>query len=213
MPPQFKQLLQQAPEEIRSRITYRTYPQGSPIFPEDGQAEFLYIIDSGIVEVIKESYSGNFISVNAFSAGALLGEIELFCPELESYKVNSKTSSRLIVIPKETVFRWMQLDFAFTHFICQTMARRLYSTSDSMSRIAMLPLKQRVLGCIHTQYKNGTLSTFTKAKLVEQTRAPLRSINRIVRDCINDGIIDYRNKQFYILDEILLDDYAKEYEF
>lgn len=209
---QIKQLLLQAPEQVRSCITYRAYPQGASIFPEDGQGEYLYIVDSGLVEVIKESYSGNIISINTFSAGDLLGEIELFCPELESYKVNSKTDSRLITIPKQTAFRWMQMDFAFTHFICRSMARRLYNTSDSMSRIAMLPLKQRVLGCIHAQYKAGTLPSFTKAELVEQTRAPLRSINRIVKDCINDGIIDYKKKQFLVLDGDILEDYAKEYE-
>ena len=207
-----KELVSQAPEEVREKITYRDYLRGASIFPVPGQAEYLYIIDSGVVEVIKESYSGTNISVNAFTEGSLLGEIELFCPELEPYKVRSKTDSRLIVIPKETVFKWMQTDFAFTLFICETMATRLYTTSDSMSRIAMLPLKQRILGCIHAQHRAGTLSTFTKEMLVEQTRAPLRSVNRILRDCINSGIIAYRKKTFYVLNEEVLDTYGKEYE-
>ena len=212
MTPRVIKLVQQAPEEIRRHLSYREYPCGASIFPAPGQMEYLYIIDSGVVEVIKESYSGTLISVNAFTEGDIMGEIEIFCPELTPYKVNSKTACRLLVIPKATVFQWMQADFDFTHFICETMARRLYTTSDSMSRIAMLPLKQRILGCIHAQYQAGTLSSFTKEMLVEQTKAPLRSVNRIIRACIDSGIIDYRKKTFYVLDEAALEVYAKEYE-
>lgn len=207
-----KELIEEAPQDIRKDFTYRTYPLNTYLFPVPGQADFLYIIDSGIVEVIKESYNGAVISVNTFTEGALLGEIELFCPDLESYKVRSKTDCRLLNISKETAFQWMQKDFRVTYFICESMGRRLYYTSNDMSRIAMLPLKQRILGCIYTQYRAGTLPSFTKDILVEQTCAPLRSVNRILRDCIDSGLIDYRKKRFCVLDEKALEPYGKEYD-
>ncbi len=164
------------------------------------------------MEVLKQSYSGSNISVNTFEAGSFFGEIEIFCPELAPYTVQARTDCACILVPKDTTFAWMQADFSFTLRICETFARRLYFTSDSMSRIAMLPLKQRILGCIEAQYRMGTLSTFTKQMLVDQTRAPLRSVNRILRDCTRAGIIDYRKKAFTVLDEAALGAYAKEYE-
>lgn len=209
---QLKELAAQAPEQIRRRFQRRSYRAGILILPAVTPLDHLCIICSGVVEVIKESYSGANISVNSFSEGDFFGEIEIFCPELTPYKVRAKTDCELIFVPKETFFEWMQEDFSVTHVICETLAKRLYFTSDSMSRIAMLPLKQRVLGCIEAQHRRGTLSSFTKQMLVEQTRAPLRSINRIVRDCINEGIISYSRKTFRVLDEDALSQYAKEYE-
>ena len=209
---QLKELVDQAPEHIRGRFHKKFFPAGSLILPASDSSECLYIIDSGSIEVLKESYSGMNISVNVFEAGSFFGEIEIFCPELTPYKVRAKTDCMCILVPKDTVFAWMQEEFAFTHFICETFSRRLYLTSDSMSRIAMLPLKQRILGCHESQYRMGTLPTFTKQMLVAQIRAPLRSVNRILRDCANEGIIDYRHKTFFVLNEDALTSYAKEYE-
>lgn len=207
-----KELAAHAPEHIKSRFQYRSYPKGALILPGKSPELYFYIIESGVVEVLKESYSGPFISVNTFEEGSFFGEIELFCPELIPYQVRAKTGCRLTLVPKETVFLWMQEEFAVTRFICETFSRRLYFTSNSMSRIAMLPLKQRILGCIHAQYHAGQLSSFTKQLLVSQTRAPLRSINRILRDCIEEGVIEYKKKTFSVLDEEALEAYAKEYE-
>lgn len=207
-----KELAAHAPESIRSRFQYRSYSMGAQILPAKSPEQFFYIIESGVVEVLKESYSGAFISVNTFETGSFFGEIELFCPELAPYMVRAKAGCRLTLVPKETVFLWMQEEFAVTRFICETFSRRLYFTSDSMSRIAMLHLKQRILGCIHAQYHAGQLASFSKQLLVSQTRAPLRSINRILRDCIDEGIIGYRKKTFVVLDERALEAYAKEYE-
>lgn len=209
---QLKELAAQAPEHIRRRFLRRSYPAGTAILPAKDPAEYLYIIESGTIEVLKQSYSGSNISVNIFEPGSFFGEIEIFCPELTPYMVRARTACTCILVPKDTMFAWMQEEFPFTHVICETFVRRLYFTSDSMSRIAMLPLKQRILGCIEAQYRRGTLPAFTKQMLVDQTRAPLRSVNRIVRDCINAGIIDYRKKTFTVLDEAALSAYAKEYE-
>ncbi len=207
-----KELAAHAPEPIRKEFQNHIFQKGALILPSKSGEQFFYIIGSGAVEVLKESYSGAFISVNTFEEGSFFGEIELFCPELAPYKVRAKTNCSLTLVPKETVFAWMQTDFAITRFICETFSRRLYFTSDSMSRIAMLPLKQRILGCIHAQYHTGQLASFTKQHLVSQTRAPLRSVNRILRDCINEGIIAYRKKTFIVLDEKTLEIYAREYE-
>lgn len=212
MKSQLKDLVNQAPEQVRNRFHRKYFPAGTLILPAADTTECLYIIDSGAIEVLKESYSGTNISVNVFEAGSFFGEIEIFCPDLTPYKVRAKTDCMCILVPKDAVFTWMQKEFAFTYFICETFSRRLYLTSDSMSRIAMLPLKQRILGCLENQYRMGTLPTFTKQMLVAQTRAPLRSVNRILRDCADEGIIDYRHKTFFVLNEDALSTYAREYE-
>lgn len=69
-------LIRRAPGEIRRGFIYRTYLRNTCIFPAPGQTEYLYIIDSGVAEVIKESCNGAIVSVNVFTENALLGENE-----------------------------------------------------------------------------------------------------------------------------------------
>ena len=87
----------------------------------------------------------------------------------------------------------------------------MYVTSESMSRIALLPIRERVLGCIWSYYSRGQLSSLTKEELVSQVRAPLRSVNRVVRGCIQQGIIDYRKKCFVVKDAEALERFSINY--
>ena len=209
---ELKALVEQAPAVIQKKFNRQFLPQNTQILTPDDVSDCLYILESGIVEVYKESYSGSVVSVNTFYEHSYFGEIELFCPELKPYYVRTKTDCHVIVIKRDDVFEWMRADFNFTYFFCELFARRLYMTSDSMSRMALLSLKERVLGYIHAQYQAGTLSSFTKEKLVAEVRAPLRSFNRVVQECIEVGIISYHSKAFTVEDADKLEQFALKYE-
>jgi len=205
-------LIKNAPDRIKTNFVRKNYREGAQILDPGVPPGFLYIIEKGRTEVYKESYDGSIVSVNTFNAGSFFGEIELFCPDLKPYNVRAKTNCTLILIRQEDVFAWMREDFSFTFFFCELLTRRLHFTSNSMSRMALLSLKERVLGFIQAQDEAGTLDTLTKKMLISQVRAPLRSVNRILRDCIKEGIIDYRNKTFYLIDRDAVSKYAKKYE-
>ena len=207
------ELAQTAPLEIRQKFQQREYSEGDCIIsPAAMPTCCLYIVLSGLLEVQKESGGGNAIVVNTFSAGDVFGEVEIFSPEYKPYAVRVKTACRLLVLDKETVFQWMREVFDFDLFLCEMLTRRMYLTSDSMSRIALLPIRERVLGCIWSYYSRGQLSRLTKEELVSQVRAPLRSVNRVVRSCIQQGIIDYRKKCFVVKNAHALELFASNYD-
>lgn len=157
------ELAQTAPLEIRQKFQQREYSEGDCIIsPAAMPTCCLYIVLSGLLEVQKESGGGNAIVVNTFSAGDVFGEVEIFSPEYKPYAVRVKTACRILVLDKETVFQWMREVFDFDLFLCEMLTRRMYLTSDSMSRIALLPIRERVLGCIWSYYSRGQLSRLTK---------------------------------------------------
>lgn len=205
-----KRLMAYAPENIRKQFLFRDYPMNSLIFPTAEAGEYLFIIENGTVEVLKESYKGTSISINIFHEEDVLGEIEIFCPEFQSYEARAKTKCRFVVVPKALMFEWMKEDYLFSQFICETLAYRLYTTSDSLAMTAMLPLKQQVLSILRAQYLSGDLNKYTKEMLIKQIKAPLRSINRVLQECRHEGIIEYRNKRFSVLNKAKLNDYVLE---
>ena len=207
------ELAQTAPPEIRQKFQQREYSEGDCIIsPAAMPTCCLYIVLSGLLEVQKESGGGNAIVVNTFSAGDVFGEVEIFSPEYKPYAVRVKTACRILVLDKETVFQWMREVFDFDLFLCEMLTRRMYLTSDSMSRIALLSIRERVLGCLWSYYSRGQLSRLTKEELVSQVRAPLRSVNRVVRSCIQQGIIDYRKKCFVVKNAHALELFASNYD-
>ncbi len=205
-------LAQTAPPKIRQKFQQRKYPAGACIIsPRQMPPCCLYIIREGTVEVQKETNGGNAIVVNVFFPGDVFGEVEIFSPEYKPYEVHAKTDCHILVLDKETVFSWMREVFDFDLYLCEMLTRRMYVTSDSMSRIALLPIRDRVLGCIWSYYSKGILSKLTKEELVSQVRAPLRSVNRVVRACIQQGIIDYRKKCFLVRDAKALERFSSGY--
>lgn len=195
------ELAENAPASIKEKFIYKYYSAGTQIISSTGvNNTFLYIITSGIAEVFKASPCGSVISVNTFGAGDVFGEVEIFSPDFKPYNVHTKTDCGIILVNKETVFQWMREVFEFNLFLCEMLTRRMYITSDSMSRLALLPIKERVLGCISSHYLSGTLDKLTKDELISQVRAPLRSINRVIKECIQEGLIDYKKKKFHVKD-------------
>ncbi len=206
------ELVERAPQPIKEQFKYKYYSAGTQIISATGVSKtYLYIITSGIAEVFKESTCGTVINVNTFSAGDVFGEVEIFSPDFKPYNVHTKTDCCIILVKKEAVFQWMREVFDFDLFLCEMLTRRMYITSDSMSRIALLPIKERVLGCISSHYLSGTLKELTKDELVSQVRAPLRSINRVIMECTSSGLIDYKNKTFYVKDAKRLSEFADVY--
>ncbi len=61
-----------------------------------------------------------------------------------------------------------------------------------------LPLKDRILLSMHNHYKIGDLDTLTKQILSSEVFAPIRSLNRSIAQCINEGFINYKDKTFSI---------------
>ena len=206
------ELVEAAPLQIKEQFKHKHYGAGTQIISATGVSKtYLYIITSGVAEVFKASTCGSVISVNTFGAGDVFGEVEIFSPDFKPYNVHTKTDCSIILVGKETVFQWMREGFEFTLFLCEMLTRRMYTTSDSMSRLALLPIKERILGCISSHYLGGTLDKLTKEELVSQVRAPLRSINRIIKECAQEGLIEYKNKEFHVKDTKKLSEFFDIY--
>lgn len=205
-------LAENAPSAIKAQFKYNTYKSGAEIISLTGISKsYLYIIISGVTGIFKESAYGTVISVSTLSSGDIFGETEIFSPDKKPYSVQTKTECSIILVPKDTVFQWMREVFDFSLFLCETLTRRMCITSDTMSRIALLPIKARVLGCISSHQLDGTLQELTKDELISQVGAPLRSINRVIMECSRAGLIEYKNKRFQVLDSKKLSAFAEVY--
>lgn len=200
----FKDIVNDAPVHIKKDFIYKKHKKGNLIIHPHEQNNYLYILTTGIAEVYRQSYEGTMLSLYIYDSYSCFGEIEIFNEKIKTLGVIAKENCETIAIHKTKVFEWMKIDFNFNFYIIKQLASKLILSSDTATKLSFLTVKDRILLSIHNHYKIGDLDQLTKQILTSEVCAPLRSLNRSIAQCIDEGIISYKDKKFSIhsIDEI-----------
>ena len=103
-----------------------------------------------------------------------------------SLQVEAISNCKTIEIPKETFIKWMEEDSKFSLYISKLIAERNYYSCIRERTNAIYPLRYRVIYFIlNTLYKNNL--AITKDLIVEGVGSNIRSINRILKQLIDEG--------------------------
>ncbi|HFK3157070.1 TPA: Crp/Fnr family transcriptional regulator, partial [Citrobacter sedlakii] len=101
---------------------------------------------------------------------------------------------------KTDFLSWLQSDFEATKFLIKELANKLIINAELVEHILSLTVKERLLRSILMHYRRDTLQNLTKANLSKEINTPIRSLNRAISTCENEGIISYSNNTFLIKD-------------
>jgi len=194
----YKDVILTAPEHIRKEFIRRKHKKGSLIIHPHEKNDFLYILTEGIVEVHSQEYTGATITLYINETYSCFGELEIFNENIETLGIIAKQPCETIAIHKSKVYEWMKEDFRFNlYLVKQLTAKLIYQTAAV--RFSKLKVNDRVLFSILNHYKTGNLHRLTKRTLSNETGVPIRSLNRSIAQCREEGFIEYKNKTFSIL--------------
>ena len=107
----------------------------------------------------------------------------------------------MVRIPRRCVEICMGEDYRFSECLLRQMALKIAENSDHYIQSASMDLKSRVLHCLYRHKQLGSLGVLTKEQLMNEVCTPLRSLNRILAQCRDEGLVKYEAHRFYILDE------------
>jgi CRP-like cAMP-binding protein len=193
-----KKIVENAPSEIKKEFVYKDFKKDSLIISPSQTIENLYIQVDGTIEVYNQNMAGSFFLYSVDEGYTCFGEVELFIEGLKPLNVLAKTDCRIILLKKETVMKWMKLDFDFNLMLFKYMALKLNKNSDKMAQIAFMTVKDRVLYSLYTHHKFGDLQELSKERLSSEACAPLRSVNRALSKLVDAGFVLYEKKKFSI---------------
>lgn len=193
-----KEIVNAAPMQIKKEFIYKKHKKSSLILHPHEQNNYLYILTTGQAEVYRQSYVGTMLSLYIYNSYSCFGEIEIFNDNIKTLGVIAKEDCETIAIYKTKVYEWMQLDFNFNFYLIKQLASKLVLSSDTAAQLSLLSAKDRILLSLHNHYKVGDLDNLTKQILSSEVCAPIRSLNRSIAECINEGFIDYKGKKFSI---------------
>jgi CRP/FNR family cyclic AMP-dependent transcriptional regulator len=120
-------------EKIAALCKTNTLPKGSTVIDEGLDGQELYIIRSGIVEVLKRTMHGDSYTVSELSAGAqgFFGEVALLDSEKRSATVICKTDCDFYIIDRLSFNRFgdenprlgLLVTREISHILCQRLRK------------------------------------------------------------------------------------------
>lgn len=206
-----KDIIAAAPEHIKNAFIYKKHNKGSSIFLPNDVNNYLYILIKGRAEVYSQSYSGSFISLYLFESYSCFGEVEIFNNKFKTLGVIAKTDCETISINKNVVIEWLQVDINFTLYLIEQLSEKLIYSTNTTAKLSLLTVKERVFDSIYIHYKIGDLDQLTKERLSSEVCVPMRSLNRSIAQCIDEGLIDIINKKFIVKSIEKLEKYYNDY--
>ncbi|HBB28709.1 MAG TPA: Crp/Fnr family transcriptional regulator [Clostridiales bacterium] len=180
------------------KYTEKIYPKKSTIISPNEKNNSLFILVSGIATVFYEGKNGEVLNVYEYTAFDFFGELEILSDRNEPLHVKAKTDCFVKIVSKENVLKWMKEDFNFNLYLINGICNKLLNDSDELVKLSLMNIKQRYFCSVERHFRIGNLENLTKLQLCDEVKAPLRSINRIIKD--NKSVIDYKNKKFIIID-------------
>ena len=183
------QFLTTCPIAIQATFREMTFQPGELLLTQGDPADCVYLLLEGEAGVYHLTLNGIQVLESIYGTAELFGELEVLNARPIICHVRARTVCRVIRIEAASFIRWLQADPDFALFICRQLADKLYHASlASVTNIAY-PLKYRVLYFLWTASQRGS-SSIRKEDVIAGLGSNERSINRVVRELIDAGLIE-----------------------
>ncbi|MGL4990263.1 MAG: Crp/Fnr family transcriptional regulator [Sarcina sp.] len=183
--------IEKAPEEIKKSFKKIKISFGEKLLIQGSPCDYVYILEKGIVKTYHMDFAGELYLEDIDTKPTIFGELEAFTNEDVITTVETISTCELVQIEKEVFVKWIEENHLFSIYINRLLARRNYDCCKREKVNAFYPLKYRILyTIINTIHKNKI--GITKDLLVEGTGSNMRSINRILKELIEDDILEYK---------------------
>ena len=195
-------MLRQCPYEILRQMEVREFKKNSIIYRQGEIQNVFSILAEGIADIYVIGDNGKTYMQSTYSAGDIIGEFEIFSQTPFMSNVKSITDVSLITLNREYFLKWLQSDQNFNqqfiHKIVGTAHRIIKKDEDSK----LYSLHQRVckylLKRLHPSSTDGVAIHIDKQQLSQQLAVTQRSINRILLNLKDKGIIKMNNSSVII---------------
>jgi CRP/FNR family cyclic AMP-dependent transcriptional regulator len=112
----------------------RVYKDGVIIVRQGDVGECMYVIQSGRVEVRKET-KGIERKMAMLGEGGIFGEMALLDKEVRSATVRALGEARILTVDKRTFIRWMSEDPTVAFRVVEMMSKRIRELSEELVKL------------------------------------------------------------------------------
>lgn len=185
---------------LNDKFEMRTFQKGEVILNVEDRIDEVFILKNGRLKTYSLSENGNKHLIKIYENGELLGDVEIFTDSSVICYLEGMDDGEIYVIKREHFLQWMEQDFNVSLYIVRQLAQKLINTGMKMQSAVSYPLKYQVLLYIFkyiSQYKSNSIP---KLLIVEELGSNIRSINRILKQLAEEGMIVNLNGKIQVDD-------------
>lgn len=177
--------IESAPSFVVDAIRGESWHPGSMIVLQGFPEEDIYILTDGVIKVSYALSDGTVFSVATAKEIDILGDTEVLTGRPATMNmVEAVSECELYRLPKPLFLRWLREDNAFCFEVLRLFAVKYDESANRWKYLKGLTLSEQMTLWF---YKNRVSAS--KEDLSEQLMAPVRSINRSVRELCTEGLL------------------------
>lgn len=185
-------IFRQCPYEILKEIHLKHYRENEFLLKQGEIYRVFYILVKGTVDIYVESEHGKKYILTSYKKGDYIGELEMFQQAPYISSVEARGPVTMLEIDRDVYLKWIGLDHNFSEYVIRRLCETSYAMCKNMGENTLYTLKQRVCQYFidHADQKGRFRQPVNTETLGEQMAVTQRSINRIVRQLRESGIIE-----------------------
>jgi CRP-like cAMP-binding protein len=188
MPENASSFLKTCPARIKNHMREVCYGPGDLILEQGQEPEAVFFLLEGEVKVFHLVLNDIQLLEYIYSNEGLFGEIEVLNGQPVLADVRAATSCKVIRLEKTAFLDWLRSDAEFALSIAGQTADKLYAACLSSAANIAYPLKYRVLFFLWSRQETG-ITSISKSDLVTGLGSNERSINRILKELMDAGLV------------------------
>ncbi len=198
----FSSVLEKCPEKYRKEMIHTTYRAGEDIIHQGERVEAFYFIIEGLVKVFYETPRGKSHIQNLLESGDIFGELEVIQQKEGICTVQAIRDTETLSIPKDAYIAWINSDSEFSMFIMETICNKFYLKSKKISEDALYPLQFRLINeiLLLAKKQDKLRIEWDKPLVAEELATSLRSLNRLILELKEKGLVDVKKNMITVLD-------------
>lgn len=192
------------------RPIVKDYDTDHLIITQGSTVQYIYIILEGNVEIAKENFAGQKNIVSILSPRHLFGEGIVCTKErLAPVLATALSPVTLLLIPYNRVIGGCEHGCVFHHNLIHNMmillGEKNYQLNSKMDLLLLKGMREKIATYLLIEAKNQASSSFTirltRNQLADYLNVSRTSMCRELARMKEEGIIDYYQNSFKILDE------------
>lgn len=192
------------PEQTKQSLQHREYGKGDTILFAGAENSYVYFLRSGKAAAYIPTEEGHFAQIYLYEAGSVFGELEQFCEGNQPVEISAITPCSAERLYRDNFFDWLKSDFESTKFFIRQISYKLLQNGESIEEISVRSVRERLLRCAASHFRQGNLESVTKDQMIKEVKAPRRSINRAIAECRARNLLRYEGGRFFVPDEAAL---------
>ena len=197
---------------LNDKFEMRTFQKGEVILNVEDRIDEVFILKNGRLKTYSLSENGNKHLIKIYENGELLGDVEIFTDSSVICYLEGMDDGEIYVIKREHFLQWMEQDFNVSLYIVRQLAQKLINTGMKMQSAVSYPLKYQVLLYIFKYISQYKTNCIPKLLIVEELGSNIRSINRILKQLAEEGVIVNRSGKIQVDDLNLILGMISDYD-